>query len=628
MPPVCLELSMALLRMSAGALAEMAGADLVDRLTTRYEAAYGYAPTSSEQRTWRTRVPLFAQELVDAGLDDVEMLVEYALPLSSVRVDVVLAGFHPQTGQSSYVVVALKPWANASVLADAPDLCTVTGLDDRVLLNPIEQVRRYCEYITDFVASVWNQPDALAGIAYLHNADEHEVASLYDVPADQHGQLFTRSTRAVMTEFLHTRLAPKPGAPAANQLINSKIAPAKRLLSVAAEEVQQREHFSLLDEQQIAYRMVMRAVRRARQLDLKEAIVVDGDVGAGKSTLALTLLGELFRNGYTVLHATGSKSFTATLRKVAGRGSTRVQKLFQYFNSFSQTHLNDFDVLICDEAHRIRETSNNRYTPAARRSGKAQVEELLDAARVPVFLLDERQVVRPGELGTVDRIRAAALAKGIAVQQVHLNGQFRGGSRKYEHWVSRLLGLDKSREGSVTWEPDGRFDLEVVDTPDEMERLLVGKHEQGYTARMTAGFCWPWSEAAPHQPLVDDIVIGDWRKPWHVKGDRGVNGAPPSHLWATDPGGFGQVGSIYTAQGFEFDWNGVIIGPDLVWRGDRWITDRAGSKDSIVARADHNAYDQLIRHTYRVLLTRAVFGTVIYSTDPETRVKLRQLLSK
>jgi DUF2075 family protein len=142
---------------------------------------------------------------------------------------------------------------------------------------------------------------------------------------------------------------------------------------------------------------------------------------------------------------------------------------------------------------------------------------------------------------------------------------------------------------------------------------------------MTAGFCRPWSDAHPRDGLVDDVVIGDWARPWNVKGDRGVNGAPPSQLWATDPAGFGQVGCIYTAQGFEYDWNGVIFGPDLVWRTDRWVADSAHSKDSVAARAKQDDFERLVKHTYKVLLTRGMVGTVLYSTDPETQAKLREL---
>jgi hypothetical protein len=58
------------------------------------------------------------------------------------------------------------------------------------------------------------------------------------------------------------------------------------------------------------------------------------------------------------------------------------------------------------------------------------------------------------------------------------------------------------------------------------------------------------------------------RRPWNAKDDRGaVPGAPASHFRAGDPRGFGQVGCIYTAQGFEYDWSGVIFGDDFVRRG-------------------------------------------------------------
>lgn len=616
---------MVLLRRTAHGLLEMnRSGSLVQHLATQFAFTYGYQPGNSEQRSWEASLPVLAQDLVDADLGDVEMLVEYQLPLTSLRADVVLAGRHPVSQAVSYVVVELKQWTSASIIDGDPELCVPAGPPGRVMLNPIAQVRRYCEFLVDFVGRLQDSPDAVAGVAYLHNAVEAHVSSLHDLPADINGQLFTTSSRSALLDHLRSRLAPY--LPAADQLLSSKIGPSKQLIAVAAEEIRNRESFVLLDEQQVAYRLVLNAVRRSEQADHKEVIIVVGGPGSGKSVIALSVLGELYRNGYEALHATGSKSFTTTLRKVAGKGATRVQKLFRYFNNFMDADRNGLKVLVCDEAHRIRETSNNRYTPASKRSSRPQVEELIDAARVPVFLLDEHQVVRPGELGTVAQIEAVAKAKKLTVRHVDLNGQFRcGGSRKYEEWVLNLLGLDGEPK-PVKWTPDGRFELSVVDSPEELEAFLRSKADQDYKARMTAGFCWPWSEADPQHGLVDDVVIGDWRRPWNVKGDRGVNGAPPSQLWATDPAGFDQVGCIYTAQGFEYDWNGVIFGPDLVWRDDAWVTDRAASKDSVVARAEPSDYDRLIRNTYKVLLTRGMVGTALYSTDPETREKLRELV--
>ncbi|RSN24143.1 ATP-binding protein [Streptomyces sp. WAC 05977] len=613
-----------LLSRSAQSVLQLAAGDtLADQLTTQFAVKYGFRPSVSEQRSWRLSLPALAQELVECGLGEVEMLVEYQLPLSSLRADVVLAGVHPGTGRSSYVVVELKQWSSATVEEDEPRLCTVPGAK-RALLHPVSQVEQYCEYLVDFTRVLHDSTDDVVGVAYLHNADDAGVASLLELPPRQYGQMFTASNRSALRTFLNTRLAPKPGIQAAEDLTNSRIAPSRQLMAVAADEIKHQRSFVLLDEQQVAYLMVLRAVRRAQDADSKEVIIINGGPGSGKSVIALELLGELFRNGYSAIHATGSKSFTTTLRKIAGKGTTRVQKLFQYFNSFSQAGHNHLTVLINDEAHRIRETSNNRYTPAAKRSTKPQVEELIDAARVPVFLLDEHQVVRPGELGSYDEIHAKATEKGFTVRRIDLDGQFRcGGSRTYEQWVLDLLGL--SGNPPASWQSDDRFELAVADSPAALEAHLATKLDQGFGARMTAGFCWPWSDAHPSDGLVDDVVIGSWKRPWNVKGDRGVNGAPPSQLWATDPAGFGQVGCIYTAQGFEYDWNGVLFGPDLVWRTDHWVADPSASKDTVVARAKADEFERLIKHTYKVLLTRGMQGTVLYSTDAETQALFHAL---
>jgi hypothetical protein len=348
--------------------------------------------------------------------------------------------------------------------------------------------------------------------------------------------------------------------------------------------------------------------------------VVSGGPGSGKSVIALSVLGELWRQGRTVVHATGSQSFTQTLRKVAAARNPRVRKAFLYFNSFMQMEPNALDCVILDEAHRIRETSVNRYTRASLRSNRPQIDELLSVARTPVFLLDQYQVVRPGELGTVGDIRAAAAERGIDVMQVDLDDQFRcGGSIEYVRWVEGLLGLG----GAVPhrWQGDDHFTVEVMESPEELEAWLRSKESHGYGARMAAGYCWPWSDPRRDGSLVPDVRIGDWARPWNLKGDRAVGGAPPSPLWATDPAGFGQVGCVYTAQGFEYDFAGVIIGPDLVWRDGSWLLDRSANKDpslrSVSQVPDHD-FDRLVRNVYKVLLTRGMQGVGIYSPDPRT----------
>ena len=86
---------------------------------------------------------------------------------------------------------------------------------------------------------------------------------------------------------------------------------------------------------------------------------------------------------------------------------------------------------------------------------------------------------------------------------------------------------------------------------------------------------------------------------------------------------------MYTAQGFEYEWNGVLIGPDLVWRTNRWVPVRSANRDpdfrntKKVSDAD---FDLLVRNVYKVLLTRGLRGVYLHSTDPETQRFLEQLV--
>ncbi|WP_225853175.1 DUF2075 domain-containing protein [Micromonospora sp. AMSO1212t] len=469
----------------------------------------------------------------------------------------------------------------------------------------------------------------IAGVAYLHNAVDRDVDDLFGRRPTEQSRIFTKQRRGQFLDYLRSHLAPASGASAADRFLTSSVRPSKHLLSYAAAELKDRSHFTLLDEQRLAYELVLHAVERARSADRKSVVVVAGGPGSGKSVIALSVLGELARQQRSVMHATGSRSFTQTLRRYAGKGSTRLKNLFGYFNSFMSAERNGLDVLICDEAHRIRETSVNRFTPKAKRERpRPQIDELIAAARVPVFLLDEHQVVKPGELGNVDVISAHARQLNLDVEVVSLHDQFRcGGSEAYEEWVVDLLGLDGGKPS--VWAGDGRFDLRLADSPEEMEAFLAAKQAAGETARMSAGYCWPWSDPLPDDSLVPDVRIGGWSRPWNVKSDRSVGDAPGSAFWATDPHGFGQVGCVYTAQGFEYEWSGVILGPDLVARDGRLVTQRAESKDpafrSRKTLSDAEA-DRLIRNTYKVLMTRGMRGTVLYSTDNETRAWLGSLI--
>lgn len=170
------------------------------------------------------------------------------------------------------------------------------------------------------------------------------------------------------------------------------------------------------------------------------------------------------------------------MRKVAGARNSRVKTMFKFFNSYMGSEPRELDVLICDEAHRVRENSANRYTKAELRAkSRRQIDELIDVAWVPVFLLDENQIVRPGEMGSLTEITAAAEAAECKVDVVRLDGQFRcGGSDSFDTWVQRLLGL--TNQPPTTWSRltagiDDDFRVTTAASPTALEAWLRSQQD-------------------------------------------------------------------------------------------------------------------------------------------------------
>jgi hypothetical protein len=619
-------------------LARCDSEQLIEHLQEQARHA-GVRAGGAEVRSWQNSLPVLFRDLVDAGLSDVEVLLEHQLPHSKMRIDVVLCGIHPRTRETSFVFVELKQWSHAAAKLESVVEVEVPNLGMK--LHPSEQVRRYCQYFMDHTPALARRPRAVHGIAYLHNARRANVAA---GRIDEYGRLFTMDDRAKSVDHLRSLLAADAtrdaNRDAGDEFLGFEHRPTKPFLTHVAAELKDREQFVLLDDQVVAYEVVLEAVVRSKAAKTRTVVIVMGGPGSGKSVIALSLVAELSRRGVDVAHATGSKSFTLTMRKYGGKGSSRLQGMFKYFNSFVGAEPGDLRVLICDEAHRIRESGVDRFTKKAQRErARRQVEELIDVAGVPVFLLDENQVVRPGEMGSEAEITAAARAAGCEVEIVRLRDQLRcGGSVSYDTWVARLLGIGTEVGPPIPWSAiagplDEAMTVTSAPSPAELEKWVQAQQSgDNGVGRLTAGFCWPWSKPVltPDGPrLVEDVVIGDWRRPWNAKTENKlkVPEVPESSYWATDERGFGQVGCVYTAQGFEYDWSGVIFGPDLVRRDGRWVPNRAVSKDTDLRRADDQHFTALVKNTYKVLLTRGMRGTAVFSTDPETQAFLEEMTS-
>jgi len=594
---------------------------IADKLSQAFFAYYRYKPSPSEVGSWRNSLRAMALIVDHSKLDDHGVLLEYQLPQTSKRLDCMVCGRAPQSTDQA-VVVELKQW-DACEESDVDDVVlSWVGGRQREVLHPSVQVGQYRQYLVDG-HSAFHEGDAPVGLSacsYLHNytarPDDPILAPRFGTTLKEY-PLFAADGAEALSQYLRERLGGGGGRRVLDRIEQGRARPSRKLMEHIVQAIEQQSPWILLDEQLIVFNKVLSIVRRGLTGTRKQVVLIRGGPGTGKSVIAINLVGQLLRAAVNAHYATGSRAFTETMWKILGR---RSRTIFKYFNSYAAADQDSVDVIICDEAHRIRETSNNRFTRKSARITKPQVREILDAAKTAVFLLDDRQVVRPNEIGSSEYILDQAVGMGCQVSDHELEVQFRcAGSDGFVKWVNNTLGVE--RTPNVLWEGAEGFDFQILGSAWDLEAAIRKKAAEGFTARVAAGFCWRWSKPRDDGTLVDDVVIGDYRRPWDAKPGnwRLAPGIPSASLWATDPNGIDQIGCVYNIQGFELDYVGVVWGPDLVYDLDRqtWIGEKKKSADQVVKRSKDRFVD-LVKNTYRVLLSRGMKGCYVYFMDKDT----------
>jgi hypothetical protein len=286
-------------------------------------------------------------------------------------------------------------------------------------------------------------------------------------------------------------------------------------------------------------------------------------------------------------------------------------------------------IVLIDEAHRLH-TDTRRPS-----SGFPDLlQRLAERSGAIILFLDERQIIRPSEGTTLEELRRLAAYLDYEFTPIDLTTQFRcAGSQAYLRWVDDVF----SQEGSPSPWCGRDYDLALAESPPELEAWTDAHVARGSSARIAAGFCWPWNSPTK-PPLWKEVAIRwvdsqgseqRWQLPWNSRAGEVIWDEveiPGRSYWATDTGGHRQVGCIYTCQGLEYDYGAVIIGDDLVWTDSGWEGRPSESHDKAVNHLTPEEYRFYALNTYRVLATRGMKGTRLYSTDPSTQRFLHTLL--
>jgi DUF2075 family protein len=597
---------------------------LFNRITTIMNDAFishfGHKAGVQEQTSFQNSLGKVKDLIEIAGIKDNHIALEYQVPYNQRRIDCMLFG-KDKSGKDNVLLIELKQWTSVTALDTEGNFVeTYTGGGMKVVPHPSQQVKGYHSYLTDFIEEFEKEPVmTLTSCSYCHNYSSTDKSgifnSIYRKILDEY-PVYCMEDVEKLAAKLNLILEEGNGTEVFNRFMRSRIKPSKKLLENVHGIITEGINFSLLNEQLVARNIIRSNIRRAYSRNEKSVILVKGGPGTGKSLIALNILAEMAGKKKNVLFVSKSKPFRDGLQSLVGPGARNIFSS-PYSLTPSRRTENEIDVLLIDEAHRIELKNAFQHMRAEDRSDMPMVDQLIRCSKTTVFFIDDKQRVRQQEIGNSSAIKSAAGKFSASIEEVELLSQFRCmGSNNYLEWLESTLGYTSEKK---ILRKNEIFEFRIFDSPADLYSELTRKEtEKPNSARLAAGYCWPWHDPLPDGSLVNDVKIGDFEMPWETKGEHAVGNFPVWYQWAYKPNGFRQVGCIYTAQGFEFDYIGVIIGPDLKYDNakDCLHGDISATKDPTLKRDKHN-FETYMKNIYRVLLTRGMRGCYVYFVDKD-----------
>lgn len=560
--------------------------DFACALEARFPSVFGQSKLSdSEKGSWAKSLPKLAELLETLPIDG-HILIEYPMPLGTRRADCLLIGADA-LGGTHIVVVELKQWSQGRVrINDRFDMgwLTVEAKEPYSTDHPCEQAHVYrsaLEHLLDF----GDQKPEIHTLAYLHEYEETSSELLRRPQFAEHLQhthLLTRSHGREAAEQILGKLH------SASPLLECLVSPTLKYSGAFIANFSNKLNCSALFEPSVEQVQTFRVIAATLdQVDRPTCVIVRGIVGTGKTVLAMMLIRHLMERGKQPMYYVLSAAIKAC-----------IQELDFFSSGRAKTHY-----LIVDEAHRLR---------------TAGLPQLVNDKRLTVFFIDDNQWLQPQENCRSHDIKQVAEDAGQFVLELSLAKQLRcQDANAYIAWVDTFIN-----QGEITkLKAPESYEVKVVDSPQVMTELLKARALGNATCRVVAGYCWHW--ATRYSPgRGHDIEIGGWKARW--------NASHSYASWNRQPGLHEEVGAIYTVQGFEYDYVGVIMGGDLVYtKGSLSIRPSVQQYPALKAslrsagRAD---FARAIRNIYYVLLTRAKKGVFIYVTDPGLREVIKEAL--
>ena len=583
----------------------------------------------NEFRAWENSLEYMYKVLNDDGIPkDAGIAIEYNIPQTSKRVDFLISGYD-ENNQSNVIIIELKQWDKLNAIDGVDGLVeTYTGNAMRQVVHPSYQAWSYASHIYDYNQAVQDGDIDLYPCAYLHNYRRIENdpidAKQYNVYLDD-APAFTRGQVNELRAFIKKSVVKGDNKELLYRIEHGKIRPSKSLQETISSMLKGNREFIMLDEQKVVYEEILKASRKSMADGKKRVVIVQGGPGTGKTVVAINLLAQLTNEDQFCQYVSkNSAPRNVYQKKLKGEmRKSSIDNMFKGSGIYTEATTGIVDTILVDEAHRLNEKSG-----MFQNLGENQIKEIINAGRCSVFFIDESQRVTLNDIGSIEEIERWAKLADADIIHMELVSQFRcNGSDGYLAWLDNALEIRET----ANWDMEGiDYDIQIMDSPNEMQNIIIERNDFSKNrARILAGYCWNWIKEGANDTSVHDIQIGDFGMSWNLKN---------TSTFAIDETSVNEVGCIHTSQGLEFDYVGVIIGNDMRYEDGKIVTDftkRAKTDQSLKGiKTIHKdnpekalkLADEIIKNTYRTLMTRGMKGCYVYCVDKGLADYLRECL--
>ena len=336
--------------------------------------------------------------------------------------------------------------------------------------------------------------------------------------------------------------------------------------------------------------------------------IVNGGPGTGKTILA-TYLAKLLKAddktknleiGLVISMKSLRKSIKDAFSCVSGLTADMVIGPSEVVNK-------KYDLLIVDEAHRLRQRKNitnyRSHDSVNRQLGLGkdgtELDWVIKCSKQQIFFYDENQSIRPSDVH-VEKFQKLIATHHFLTSQLRVRG-----GEKYISFIQNVFDGQEVRNAQFS-----NFDFQIYDDVGKMVADIKAKNNKFGLCRVVAGFAWPW--VSRNNPDVFDINIEGYKLKWNST----------TTNWVNSRNAINEVGCIHTIQGYDLNYVGVIIGPELSYnpKTKRLVVDENKYEDRNGWRGitDPTELERYILNIYKTLMTRGMRGCYVYFVDKET----------